>query len=186
MEIAYIVITLVATGVLVFMLLAGMDHDVEMDVDADLDIDVDVDADIDAGGGPAVMSLKLLLLFLVGFGIVGYFALTNNWNPLGSGVDHLLFATGGGAVSYFILYRLIKLLHSQQASSQTNAALLTGRKASTTTAIADGHVGEIIARDPKTGQTVYLRAQAQDPATKYEKGQDVEIVSVANGMAIVK
>ncbi len=182
MEIAYIVITIVSTGVLVFMLLSGVGHDVEVDIDADIEADLD----IDAGGGPAALSIKLLLLFLVGFGIVGYFALANKWNPLGSGVDHLLFAAAGGAVSYFVLYQLIKLLHSQQASSQVNAASLVGRKAVVATAFAGGQVGEITAQDPKTGQSVCMRAQAQDSEKHYGKGEDVEVISVANGLAIIK
>ncbi|MHC4147680.1 MAG: hypothetical protein ACYSUD_23320, partial [Planctomycetota bacterium] len=43
--------------------------------------DVDVDVDMDAGdlGGPGALSVKLILLFLVGFGTCGYLSTYLKW-----------------------------------------------------------------------------------------------------------
>jgi len=187
MEVIYAAITFISTGVLVWMLVAGMDHDVDFDTDVDVDADVDFDADVDVDhGGPGPLGVKLILLFLVGFGTMGFVASYFNWNFLGTKVDHLFVAVAGGAASYWLLYQLLKLLYKQQATSQIVGHSIVGRSALVVIAFGKGGVGEINAEDPKTGQTIYMRAQSIDTEAEFKKGDRVKVKAVINGLAQVE
>jgi membrane protein implicated in regulation of membrane protease activity len=185
--IIYGLITVASALLLVVMAVFGAESDVDADVDVDADIDIDADMDVDAGGvevgefgGPSKLSLKLLLFFLIGFGILGYLSAHLKWP-----VHHLLWALAGGAVSWYLGYALLKLLYRQQSNSQVRAAAFVGKKGTVTVPIPKGGVGEISATDGETEQNIYLNARAKDPEKEYKKGEVVTVRSVASGTATV-
>lgn len=152
--------------------------------DADADIDVDVDLDIDAGdlGGPGAFSVKLILLFLVGFGASGYMSAYFEW-PL----HHVLCGLIGGGAAWFLGYQLLKLLYEQQASSQVRLASFVGKQGRVVVPIPkDGGTGEIESTNEATGQSKYFIARATEPEKEYEKGAFVIIKSVRGKTAIVE
>lgn len=156
----------------------------DTDVDADFDVDADVDLDVDAGdlGGPGALSLKLTLLFLVGFGASGYVSSYLQW-PL----HHVLWGLAGGGLAWFLGYQLLKLLYEQQSTSQVKLRSFVGKQGRVVVPIPkDGGTGEIEATNEETGQSTYFNARASDPQTEYEKGQFVTIKSVTGKTAVVE
>jgi len=165
---------------LLFIAVFGADAD----VDADIDIDADLDIDVDAGdlGGPGALSVKLILLFLVGFGATGYMAAYFEWP-----VHHVLCGLIGGGAAWFIGYQLLKLLYEQQSSSQVRLTSFVGKQGRIVVPIPkDGGTGEIEATNQKTGQSKYFNARAANPEKEYEKGAFVTIKSVSGKTAIVE
>jgi membrane protein implicated in regulation of membrane protease activity len=165
---------------LLFIAVFGADAD----VDADIDIDADLDLDVDAGdlGGPGALSVKLILLFLVGFGASGYMAAYFEWP-----VHHVLCGLIGGGTAWFIGYQLLKLLYEQQSSSQVRLTSFVGKQGRVVVPIPkDGGTGEIEATNQKTGQSTYFNARAANPEKEYEKGTFVTIKSVSGKTAIVE
>jgi membrane protein implicated in regulation of membrane protease activity len=156
----------------------------DADMDADIDIDADVDLDVDAGdlGGPGALSVKLILLFLVGFGASGYMAVYFNW-PL----YHVLCGLIGGGAAWFVGYQLLKLLYEQQASSQVRLTSFVGRRGRVVVPIPkDGGTGEIEATNEAAGQSTYFNARAADPGKEYQKGTFVTIKSISGKTAVVE
>ena len=156
----------------------------DTDVDADFDVDADVDLDVDAGdlGGPGALSLKLILLFLVGFGASGYVSSYLQW-PL----HHVLWSLAGGGLAWFLGYQLLKLLYEQQSTSQVKLTSFVGKQGRVVVPIPkDGGTGEIEATNKQTGQSAYFNARASDPQKEYEKGQFVTIKSVTGKTAVVE
>jgi len=165
---------------LLFIAVFGADAD----VDADIDIDADLDLDVDAGdlGGPGALSVKLILLFLVGFGASGYMAAYFEWS-----VHHVLCGLIGGGAAWFIGYQLLKLLYEQQSSSQVRLTSFVGKQSRVVVPIPkDGGTGEIEATNKAAGQSKYFNARAADPEKEYEKGAFVTIKSVSGKTAIVE
>jgi membrane protein implicated in regulation of membrane protease activity len=165
---------------LLFIAIFGADAD----VDADIDIDADLDLDVDAGdlGGPGALSVKLILLFLVGFGASGYMAAYFKWP-----VHHVLCGLIGGGTAWFIGYQLLKLLYEQQSSSQVLLTSFVGKQGRVVVPIPkDGGTGEIEATNKAAGQSKYFNAKAADPEKEYEKGAFVTIKSVSGKTAIVE
>ncbi|HUW18192.1 MAG TPA: hypothetical protein VMW16_02725 [Sedimentisphaerales bacterium] len=110
----YGLITAACGGLLAVMALFGADSDIDTDVDADFDVDTDLDmgvADMEAGelGGPGILSFKLILFFLIGFGLGGFIAAYAKWP-----VPHFVVGLGGGVVFWFLGYKALKLLYQQQ------------------------------------------------------------------------
>jgi len=156
----------------------------DADIDADIDVDADLDLDMDAGelGGPGALSLKLILLFLVGFGTSGYVSAYLKW-PL----HHVLWGLVGGSVAWFIGYHLLKLLYEQQSTSQVRLTSFVGKQGRVVVPIPkEGGTGEIEATNKETGQSAYFNARASDPKKEYEKGQFVTIKSVTGKSAVVE
>ena len=165
---------------LLFIAVFGADAD----IDADIDIDADLDFDVDAGdlGGPGALSVKLILLFLVGFGATGYMAAYFEWP-----VHHVLCGLIGGGAAWFIGYQLLKLLYEQQSSSQVRLSSFVGKQGRVVVPIPkEGGTGEIEATNKKTGQSTYFNARAANPEKEYEKGAFVTIKSVSGKTAIVE
>lgn len=165
---------------LLFIAIFGADAD----VDADIDIDADVDIDVDAGdlGGPGALSVKLILLFLVGFGASGYLSVYFKWP-----VHHVLCGLIGGGAAWFIGYQLLKLLYEQQASSQVRLTSFVGKQGRVIVPIPkEGGTGEIEATNEAAGQSTYFNARAADPKKEYEKGAFVTIKSVSGKTAVVE
>jgi hypothetical protein len=185
-ELIYAIMAIATAGILVAMLLLGgdADTDVDVDVDVDVDIDVDVDAglDVDLGdiGGPGPLGLKLLLSFIMGFGLGGYLSTHYLWP-----IHHIAAGFVGGAVIYFLVYQLLKLLYRQQGNTQVSGHMIVGQPAVVTHRIGRGSTGEVRASDRKTGHTVYLRARSSQADVEFADGDNVVIKSVANGFATV-
>jgi len=170
----------VCSGALLF-LMAFLGSDYDPDVDADIDID---GLDMDAGefGGPGILSIKLIMFFLIGFGLCGFMAVHFDWP-----VHHLLVALPGGLVIWYIGYKLLSLLYSQQSNSQIRARLFVGKEGRVTVPIPKGGgMGEIEATDKETGRSAYFSARAKDPDKEYQRGETVKVKSVTSGTAVVE
>ena len=182
----YATITIVTSLILLVMVLVGgeteLDTDVDIDADVDLDMDADVDADVEvAAAGPGHFGLKLILGFIIGFGLGGFLAEHNDWS-----VPSVLCGLIGGVCIYTIEFQLLKLLYAQQANTQTRASSVVGQTATVTHAIGPGGTGEIKAVTPQTGQSLFLRARAVDAEKAYAVGDQVTIKSVGTGLAQVE
>jgi len=182
----YGLITVVGALVLFMMTIFGAHGDVGADVGGH--IGFGMDGDMHAGGmemgevgGPSVLSLRLILFFLIGFGLLGYVSYYLQW-----GLHHIFWAVIGGLVCWYIGYSVLKLLYRQQSNSQVRATTFVGRTARVTAIIPKAGVGEISADDGETGQSIYLNARAADPEKQYDKGQVVTIKSVTGGTATVQ
>lgn len=177
----------ICSGILLFLMaFLGSDYDAgaDVDIEADLDVDADVDMDMDAGefGGPGILSIKLIMFFLIGFGLFGFMAAHFSWP-----VFHLFWAMGGGLVFWYAGYRLLGLLYSQQSNSQLRAPMFVGKEGRVTVPIPKGGgTGEIEATDKDTGRSAYFSARAKDPDKEYGRGQTVKIKSVTAGTAVVE
>jgi membrane protein implicated in regulation of membrane protease activity len=177
----------VCSGILLFLMafLGGdYDTDADIDIEADLDVGADVDMNMDAGefGGPGKLSIKLIMFFLIGFGLCGFMAVQFKWP-----VHHVFWAMGGGVVVWYIGYKLLGLLYSQQSNSQLRARMFVGKEGRVTVPIPkDGGTGEIEATDNETGRTAHFSARSSDPEKGHDRGRTVKIKSVTGGTAVVE
>jgi len=162
-------------------LMAMLGSDFDTDVDVDIDVDIDMDMDTGEFGGPGILSIKLILFFLIGFGLFGFIAMSFKWP-----VHDLIVAFAGGLALWYVGFRLLKLLYSQQSNSQVMARTFAGKEARVKVPIPKGGTGEIEAVDEATGQSAYFSARAVDGEAEYEKGRTVKIKSVAGGTAAVE
>lgn len=177
----------ICSGILLFLMaFLGSDYDAGADIDIEADFDVDADVDMDAGagefGGPGILSIKLILFFLIGFGLCGFIAAHFKWP-----VFHVFWAIGGGLVFWYAGYRLLGWLYSQQSNSQLRARMFVGKDGRVTVPIPkEGGTGEIEATDNETGRTAHFSARSSDPEKGYDRGQTVKIKSVTGGTAVVE
>ena len=184
--VVYALITVICGILLFIMAVFGADTDVDADVDVDFDVDADMDldaGDMDVGevGGPGKLSLKLILFFFVGFGVIGYVSAYLKW-PL----HHIIWGLLGGVVAWYFGYAVLKMLYKQQSTSQVRAASFVGEQARITVPIPKAGVGEVSAASKKTGQSIYLSARAGDPDREFNKGDVVTIKSITGGTATVE
>lgn len=163
---------------LTLMLLLGGDAD----VDADVDIDVGIDVDIDAGdfGGPGLFSVKLILLFLTGFGAGGFLGVYYQWVIKGWPVPHILVGIIGGLILWVIGYKALQFLYNQQCNSQIKMNSLLGKSARVVVPIPKAGVGEI------NVENIYLNARADSPEKEYQKGETLIVKSISGRTAIVE
>jgi len=177
----------VCSGILLFLMaFLGSDYDADADIDieADFDVDADVGIDMDAGefGGPGILSIKLIMFFLIGFGLFGFMAAHFNWP-----VFHVFWAMGGGVVFWYSGYKLLGLLYSQQSNSQLRARTFVGKEGRVTVPIPKGGgTGEIEATDNETGRSAHFSARSSDPEKGCDRGRTVKIKSVTGGTAVVE
>jgi len=184
-QLTYFLMTIVPTALLGVMLFLGLDSgsDVDMDIGGDVDIDVGMDANIDIGdldGGPGVFSLRLILAFVIGFGLGGFLAIAYNWF-----IPHWLVGIIGGLTIYFLVYLLLRLLYNQQSSTQISHLSQKGRKATVSIAIQQGKVGQIKVSDVKTGLTSYMTARSYVEDEEFRKNEVVIVKSITGGVAKV-
>jgi len=185
-QLIYFLMTIVPTVLLGVMLFMGLDSgsDVDVDVGADVDFDVGMDVDIDTpdldAGGPGVLSLRLIMAFIIGFGLGGFLAVTKGWF-----VPHWLAGIIGGLFIYYMVYLLLRLLYNQQSSSQINHLSQKGRKAFVSIAIAKGKIGQIKVSDVKTGLTSFMTARAYLEDEEFVKNEVVIVKSIIAGVARV-
>ena len=182
-ELVYALMVIIPAALLLVFLLVGLGEDLEVEADmGDVDVDVDVgDLDATAVGAPSKIGLKLILAFLIGFGLAGYVVVHYELN-----VPHVVAGFVGGAAAYTVVYQLLKLLYRQQGNTQVRSARLVGCTAQVTAGIMTGGVGEIRATDPTTGQSIHLPARAADPTATFGVADEVRVKSVSTGLAIVE
>jgi len=171
--ILYGLITAVSGGFLFVMAILGADHDI--------DVDADVGLDGFEAGGPSVLSLKLILIFLIGFGLCGFLSAYFKTRT-----HHVILALIGGAAIWFVSYQALSWLYRQQSTSHVRGALFVGREAKVTVPIPKGGSGEIFSQLEGTGKSTYFNARAQDADAEYQRGQTVTIRSVEGTTAIVE
>lgn len=178
----YGLITVICGIILFFMAILG--HD--MDLDADVDIDIDVDTDFDGvdtpeSGGPGIFSLKLIMIFLIGFGICGYISESLKWS-----VPSIVVAIIGGFTIWFICYNALSWLYNQQSTSQISSVSFVGKQAKVTVPIPSGGTGEVYSKIKDTQKSIYLNARSKEPLKEFKKGDIVTIESVEGNTATVK
>jgi membrane protein implicated in regulation of membrane protease activity len=175
--ILYGLITVFSGGLLFVMALFGADHDIDVDVDAD----VDVGLDGFEAGGPSVLSLKLILIFLIGFGLCGFLSAYFKTQT-----HHVILALIGGSAIWFVSYQALSWLYRQQSSSHVRGVSFVGQEAKVTVPIPKAGSGEVFCRIEEGNKSIYLNARAQDSEKEYQKGQTVTIRSVEGTTAIVE
>ena len=171
----------VVCGIILF-LMAILGHD--MDLDSDVDIDV-VDADLGGvdtpeAGGPGIFSLKLIMIFMIGFGTCGFLATKLNW-PV-----PIVIALVGGFTIWFICYNALSWLYNQQATSQVSSAAFAGKEARVTVPIPKGGTGEVYSKIHGTEKSIYLNARSKESEREFKKGDIVTIESIEGNTATVK
>lgn len=135
----FFMITLVAFGLLSVSLLFGHDHDLDQDMDHDMDHDTDHDTDHDGAANMSFLSVRVLLMFVSGFGAGGYFAARNDYNVVASS----LWGIGAGLVMASIGYFVLNYFYRHQASSSVRTKDVIGKEAIVTTSILPGGTGEV-------------------------------------------
>ncbi len=191
MLIVFIGLALGAFIGLAILLAMGFDHEFDLGAEGDVDVghEVSTEGGAESGheltgeAGPSMLSVRLLLFFILGFGIFGILAMKAfNWT---SGIA-ILIASVGAFICYFIAYMILKLLWKQQVTTQFTIDSVVNCDAMVTQKIPTGGIGEIKVRCPNTGLDKYVSAQASDPKHVFEKGEVVIVKSVVASTCIVE
>lgn len=192
----YLIMVGGATLFLLIMLLTGLGHHdfsgVGHDIDHDLNIGgnghdfdvhgIELHAGEIPGDGPGILGLRLILAFIIGFGVAGYVG----WYYSIPYVPHWALGIVGGLVTYFVVYQLLKMLFRLQANSLVSTQRMVSAEGIVTSEILPDSVGEIRTTDPKTGQTIYIRAMSASANIGFKKGQKITVMSVTGGLAKVQ
>jgi membrane protein implicated in regulation of membrane protease activity len=178
LENAYFWITLIPSALLFVMFILGFDHEFDFDTDIHGDFDV---GGIDVPSEPGKLGIRLIMSFMIGFGLFGFLAVNLKWP-----IPHVLSAMMGGSAFWYLMYQFMKLIFKQQANTQVASRTLVGKIGTVTHRITGDNVGEIKVKDPATGLTIDLRAVAPDIKKMIKPGAEVIINSVVDGKANVK
>ena len=135
----FFMITFTALALLSVSLLFGGDHDVDHDMDHDLDHDVGHDTDHGGSDNMSFLSVRVLLMFVSGFGAGGYFAARNDYGIVASS----FWGIGAGFVMAAIGYVVLNYFYRHQASSSVRTKDVIGKEAVVTTSILPGGTGEV-------------------------------------------
>ena len=174
----YGLMTIICGLILFLMAVFGADYD----VDADVDIDVGLEGmEVGEAGGPGIFSLKLILIFMIGFGISGFTSAYLEWP-----VNHIIPGFIGGFVIWALSYQALKWLYRQQSTSQVRGASFVGGEAKVTVPIPKGGTGEVYSQIKGTEKSIYFNARATSPQREYGKGDIVTIKSVEGKTATVE
>lgn len=185
MLIVFIGLALGAFIGLAILLVLGFDHEFDLGAEGDVDVGHEVDAGHDFGvdAGPSMLSVRLLLFFILGFGIFGIIAMKAfNWANMLS----ILAALVGAFLCYIIAYYVLKLLWKQQVTTQFTIESIVDCDAMVTQKIPPGGIGEIKVRCPNTGLEKYVSAQSVEPKQTIEKGEVVIVKRVVASTCIVE
>ena len=167
---------------------AGFDVDADFDVDAGFDVDVDVDADVGGIQGFGDISAFFLRVpissyafFLAFFGSGGLLG-----TLFGVGfIATIILALIAGVTGAFINTAFFSFLRNTESNSQLTDGHLEGRLATVSVPIDVGKRGRVWL---DTGdERVQLTAGPVESAldTSFERGEQVVIVEMANGVAKV-
>lgn len=137
-----------------FVLLLG-----SMMMGHDQDHDGGGDHDHDAGGAMNVFSVKVVLMFGVGFGAGGFIGARNDLQWLGSSLSGLV----GGLIVGGIGYAFLNALFSRQGSSTVQTGTLVGVTGIVDTGIDAQGIGRVMVSLP-SGQETFLAKSATGSA----------------------
>jgi membrane-bound ClpP family serine protease len=147
--------------------------------DADTDADV-VDDTPGAGHGPSIFSVKMVALFAVGFGAVGFgMRATTEASMMMSSLGGL----GGAVVVGIAGYLILRGLYASQASSTITSADIIGKTANLVDAIAEGSNGQISC--VLRGREVTFLARSKD-GQSIERGVPVRVVGKVGSIVTVE
>lgn len=131
----FFMITFTAFCLLMVSLVFGHDND----ADHDMDHDHDVDHDSDHSSGMSFLSVRVLLMFVSGFGAGGYFGARNDYGIISSSLWGVVFGLIMGAIGYLVL----NYFYHHQVSSAVRVKDVIGKEGIVTTSIAPGSTGEV-------------------------------------------
>ncbi len=145
------------------------------------------DGNVDSGdsgsthgeNGPSILSLRNFFLFGIGFGAAGSVATDMGYSLMWSSVAGFSF----GVVVAFVGWLFYRTIGRQQATSNTNTRTLVGKKATVSTFIPSGRVGQVAAQD-QYGNRMYLDARSSD-GTDLNEGEVVTIIDAVGNSATV-
>ena len=178
---------------LAILLALGFEH--EFNIGHEIDLGHEVEIGHEAGhevvhevgdlgqASPSILSLRLLLFFVLGFGVFGVIAM-KAFNR--TGIVAILIAIVGAFLCYIVAYRILKALWKQQISTQFSINSLIGTEALIVQKILPGGIGEIKGRCPKTGLENYVSARATTAEQSFEKGEIVVVESVVASVCMVQ
>lgn len=130
--------------------------------------------------GPTLLSVRNLFLFGLGFGAAGAIA-----THLGMS---LVMSCVAGAVTGVVIallgWMFYRTISQQQVSTNTNTGDLVGSRATVSTRIPSGQVGQVVATD-KNGATIYLTARSSVADQSFPEGEIVRIVEAAGNLVRV-
>lgn len=188
-------------GVFVFMavfgwlfvavfLFSAADFDLDVDVDSDVDVDLGADADLDGGSDwsgsalhllGALFSFRSLVFFAAFFGLTG---LLLSWLDASS-VLALILAIAIGFFAAFINVKLMDYLKRTSVSSQLKDTKIAGNVGRVVVPISPTSRGKVSV--DLDGQVLSLTAMPYNErhGEEYEVGDNVVVVEVQNGSALV-
>jgi membrane-bound ClpP family serine protease len=169
----------IALAVAGFVLLLGgsvFGHDHEFDHDHDHGAQIDHGHDAEGGDQPVVsiFSIKVIATFIMGFGAGGAIAAYYSAGPLAaSGVG-----AGTGFILGLLMYAVMRLIYSQQATSLVATENVKGMTGTVTVAIGKDAVGEVAVINRH-----YL-ARSSD-GNPIERGRTVSVVDTVGSDLVV-
>jgi membrane protein implicated in regulation of membrane protease activity len=126
-----IFVTIFGVGFFILLMSLIFGHDVDTDTDV---------MDHDVSHGPSVLSLRMIALFMVGFGAVGFgMRATTTAGMMASTAAGL----GGALVVGVIGYVILRAFYSSQASSTITDDDIIGVTANLVDAISEGGNGQV-------------------------------------------
>ncbi len=170
-----IFVTIFAVGfiILLFSLIFGGHGDVDVHGDVSDLVESDVH-------GPSIFSVKMVALFMVGFGGVGFGMCATTdvemWVASAAGV-------GGAAVIGVIGYLIIAAFYASQASSTITDADIIGERATLLDAITEGGNGQVVCIIRGREMTYLARSADGQPI---ERGTPVRITSKTGSRVTVE
>lgn len=148
-------------------------HDGDISADGSDDVSHD-------GDGPSLLSFRNLFLFGLGFGAAGAIA-----THLGlSLVLSCIAGLAAGVIVALIGWWFYRTIGRQQATTNTNTQNLVGRRATVSTYIPIGQMGQVVTTD-EYGSTVYLVARSSIEGQSFVAGETVSIVEAAGNLVRV-
>jgi membrane protein implicated in regulation of membrane protease activity len=130
--------------------------------------------------GPSLLSLRNLFLFGLGFGAAGAIA-----THLGmSLVMSCVFGGVSGLMTSLLGWLFYRTISKQQASTNTNTRSLIGSRATVSTRIPSGRMGQVVATD-EHGSTVYLDARSSEGDHPFAEGDTVFITEASGNLVRV-
>jgi membrane protein implicated in regulation of membrane protease activity len=141
--------------------------------------DMDHDHDFGHDAGPSPFSLRVISLFLTGFGATGAIARSYEVNyPLSS-----LAGVAAGAAVGFAGFKLIGFFMQQQASSTVQEEDLIGHQGQVSIAIPPGGVGQV--ELTVKGQRRFVTARAATDVA-IEEGAQIKVTRSAGSQVVVE
>ena len=181
----YVFAALVGWPFVFFFLFFGGDVDTDFELDADVDVDIDPGVDID-GGGPfaaiaSFLTFRSIVFFLAFFGLTG---LVLTWLDANSVLTALL-AIAMGAFAMWLNRALMDYLKANSSDSQILDNEIEGSLASVVLPIGPERKGRVAVE--VGGQRLYFVASPYRPrpGEDYHKGDEVVVVEIKRGAALV-